>query len=179
MMKYKISNKKRFTITLVCLCLILLISVGGTLAYLSASGGSVKNIFTPSQVTTFVEETLTNGQKSDIKVRNTGNTMAYIRVAVVQNWVDASGNIIPGELPTLPELAEGWKLGDDGFYYYTSEVAAKSSTTKLFKTAITETGAPAGTHLQVAILAEGIQSQGTDGTNSAVVDAWGVDPSSL
>ena len=178
MSKIRIINKKRFIVSVICIVLILT-SVGGTVAFLQTHGLSITNIFKPASVTTEVLETLTNGQKSDIKVRNTGNTTAYIRVAVVQNWVDASGSIIPGELPTLPELAEGWKLGDDGFYYYTSEVAAKNSTTKLFNTAITETGAPAGTHLQVAILAEGIQSQGTDGTNSAVVDAWGVDPSSL
>ena len=182
MMKYKVSNKKRFTVILICLCLFLLVSVGGTLAYLFTSGGSVKNIFTPAQVSTFVEETLTkDGQKEDIMIRNTGNTTAYIRVAVVQNWIDAEGNVIPGKLPALPALASDWKLGNDGFYYYTSEVAAGASTGELFATAISENNAPAGAHLQVSILADGIQSKGTKDTDGikAVVDAWGVDPSSL
>ena len=182
MMKYKVSNKKRFTVILICLCLFLLVSVGGTLAYLFTSGGSVKNIFTPAQVSTYVEEKLENGRKSEIKIQNTGNTSAFIRVAVVQNWVDESGNVIPGNLPKLPTaLGSGWVLNSkDGFYYYKPEVAAGKETAVLFSEAITEpANKPAGTHLQVAILAEGIQSQGTDGTNSAVVDAWRVDPSSL
>lgn len=181
MKKYKIVDKKRFTVSFICFALILLVTVGGSFAVLKNVGSGVTNKFIPGSVSTEVNETLSDEEKSksNITIKNTGNTSAYIRVAVVQNWVDASGNIIPGELPTLPELAEGWKLGDDGFYYYTSKVAAGSSTTKLFNAAIVETGAPAGTHLQVTILADGIQSQGTYGTNKAVVDAWGVDPSTL
>ena len=183
MKKYKVTNKKRFTIILICFSLILTSIVGGTLAYLFTSSDPVKNTFTPGEVSTYVEETVASGKKDDIKIQNTGNTSAYIRVAVVQNWVDGEdGNVVPGTLPALPTtLGQNWILNaSDGFYYYTQEVAASGKTNELFTQSITEPdNAPAGAHLQVTILADGIQSQGTDGTNKAVVDAWGVDPRTL
>lgn len=174
MKKYKIVSKKRFIVSLICMALVLLAAVGGTLAMLQNSGAGVTNKFLPARVTTDVLETLNGKNKTDIKVKNTGNTPAYIRAAVVMNWVDSEGVVVPGTLPALPALSSDWEKGDDGFYYYTKEVAPDKTTVALFSGAITEpTDGPAGAHLQVSILADGIQSQGT-GKNYK--ECWGAVP---
>ena len=176
MKKYKIVSKKRFTVSFICFALILLVTVGGTFAVLKNVGSSVTNRFIPGSVSTEVNERLSGNEKSDIKIKNTGNTSAYIRVAVVQNWVDGDGNVVPGTLPALPAtLGDKWELNTkDGFYYYKKAVDPNGETTALFSSAITEpANGPSGAHLQVTILADGIQSQGTGKSYS---DCWGFDP---
>ena len=175
MKKYKIVDKKRFTVSFICFALILLVTVGGTFAVLKNVGSSVTNRFIPGKVSTEVNETLSGKEKSDIKIKNTGNTSAYIRVAVVQNWVDGGGNVVPGTLPALPAaLGDNWELNtSDGFYYYKNAVDPNGETTVLFRSAITEPAdGPSGAHLQVSVLADGIQSQGT---GKGYKECWGVD----
>lgn len=175
MKQYKVVNKKRFAIALICFSLILVFAVGGSLAYLYTSGGSVKNIFTPAFVSTEVKEVFNGTTKSNIQIKNTGNTSAYIRVAVVQNWVDGDGIVVPGTLPALPAaLGDNWELNTrDGFYYYKDAVDPNGETTALFSSAIIEpTNGPSGAHLQVSVLADGIQSQGK---GKGYKECWGVD----
>lgn len=182
MKNYKIANKKRFTVALICMAMILLVAVGGTLAYLAATGNTITNKFKPSQVSTYVNETVTGSEKTEISITNTGDTSAFIRVAIIQNWVDDDGNVIPGDVPALPALGQDsdWMIGSDGFYYYTEEVPAGGDTAELFPgKAISEGSATkpdADAHLQVTILADGIQSKGTNSSGvKAVKNAWNVD----
>ena len=175
MKKYKIVDKKRFTVSFICFALILLVTVGGSFAVLKNVGSGVTNKFLPARVTTDVLETLNGKNKTDIKVKNTGNTPAYIRAAVVMNWVDSEGVVVPGTLPALPAaLGNNWELNtSDGFYYYKIAVDPNGETTALFSSAIIEpTNGPSGAHLQVSVLADGIQSQGT---GKGYKECWGVD----
>ena len=88
-------NRKKTVLLLAMVVLILAGAVGGTLAYIVTSSGPVQNTFTPAHVTCAVEEDFSdNTIKKDVKIRNTGNTSAYIRAAIVANWVDKDGKII-------------------------------------------------------------------------------------
>lgn len=166
----KPGTRKGFA-ALVALVLILCVTIGGTIAWITTQTGEVVNTFTPAKVETTITEDVTQNNKDDIKVKNDGDIPAYVRVAVVANWVDSKNNVVPGAF-TLPEPAADWVLAADGFYYYTKPVPAGQSTTELFENAIEETGGPAGARLQVTILAEAIQST----PNQAVIDAWGFVP---
>ena len=167
--------KTKKPVALVAILVLLCCAVAGTVAYLVTSTGPVTNTFTPASVTTEVVEKFDGTTKSDVRIKNTGNIDAYIRVAVIVNWADAQGNVY-GEKPvegtdyTTLTLQTGWiKVGD--YYYYTSAVPARSSTGTLFAP-IKQLKACADTNykLQVTILADGIQSVPAD----AVRQAWGV-----
>lgn len=161
---------------LVSLLLITCVTVGGTLAYIVADSKPVENTFTPSVVTTEVMEDVTTvpGTKSDVKIKNTGDTTAYIRAAVVVTWQDEAGNVygqkpVEGEDYNINWTKNGWAEGDDGFYYYLSSVAAGGETKVLFTDCTPVEGrAPEGYSLAVEILGSGIQSV----PDTAVEEAW-------
>lgn len=159
---------KRFAL-LLALVLILVGTVGGTVAYLATHTKPVVNTFTPGEVTCKVEETVDNGVKSSVKVQNTGNVPAYIRVAVVANTVDAQGNITGAADENILKnalAASGWTKNGD-YYYYNTAVDPNGLTGELLKNSIELDG------IQVTILASAIQSTPTD----AVQEAWGYVPS--
>lgn len=184
---------------LVSLLLIIGITVGGTLAYIVADSGPVKNTFTPSEVTTTVDEDVSNGVKTSVRIKNTGDTTAYIRTAVVITWQDKNGNIL-GEKPVedtdydidyanvVEPGANRWIKGADGFYYWTSPVLSENETStncmtgvlinscKAKQTKTIGTGADAVTYsLAVEIIGSGIQSVPA----SVVVEEWSSGVSSV
>ena len=158
------TNRPKHFAALLALVLILVCTVGGTVAYLVAHTDPVTNTFTPGKVSCRVEEKFNdaNTVKTEAVIRNTGNVPAYIRVAVVANTIDAQGNITGMEtLPTDWLNDEYWtKIGD--FYYYKGVVQPDDVTADLLKTGIDLTG------IQVTILASAIQSM----PDAAVEDAW-------
>lgn len=166
--------KTKKPVALVALLVLLCCTVAGTLAYLVDKTPEVKNTFEPAKVTTEVKEEFDGTTKSEVKIRNTGNIPAYIRVAVVANWIDKDGNVYGGETPTERtnyelEPANGWFEGSDGYFYYPTAIAAQNETPVLFKE-VTQSDAPDGCSLRLTILADGIQSEPAD----AVTQAWGV-----
>lgn len=168
---------KKKTIALIALVAILTCAVGGTVAWLVASTAPITNTFTPGSVTCQINEELNGNTKSNVTVTNTGNVDAYIRAAIVINLVDGDGNVyaqtpVAGTDYTL-KLGTGWKkIGD--YYYYNGVVAPGVATANLIDTC-TEKNVPSGLHLQVTILAEAIQAEGGNGTQSAAKNAWGHD----
>ena len=171
--------KTKKPVALVALLLLLCCTVAGTLAYLVDSTDPVTNTFTPAHVSTAVDETFENGVKSDVKIQNTGDIPAYIRVAVVVNWADKDGNVYGGAVPTdkgdkkdydlTLKANNGWIKGADGYYYYIHPVAPKESTTAIFEDITQLTDDPAeGYGLQITILADGIQSE----PGTTVVSVW-------
>lgn len=165
---------KKKIITLLALVLLLTLVIAGTVAFLATGTNSIVNTFTPSHVTTQVVETLDGNTKSDVMIKNTGDTDAYIRATYVVNWVDAYGNIYaaqPEEGTAYTVVlnkgsgSDQWTQGnDDGYYYYNSEVPATAGHdyTGVLITSIAPVAgkAPTGYTLQVTIIAEGIQSRG-------------------
>ena len=169
--------KTKKPVALVALLLLLCCTVAGTLAYLVDKTPEVKNTFEPAKVTTSVLEDPFDGvTKKNVRIKNTGNIPAYIRVAVVANWANSAGDVYGGAVPTegtdytAPVLQNGWiKVGD--YYYYTSAVPAGSSTGTLFAPIEQlKTCKDTNYGLQITILADGIQSV----PDTVVKDVWKV-----
>ncbi len=179
-------------ILLVSLALLLSVTVGTTLAYIFTKTDPVENKFNPSKVSCAVVEqgkdpvvgavTSTDDLKENVQIKNTGDTDAYIRVAVVVNWATSDGSRIWAQKPiqgtdyTITyDFSDGWIDGGDGFYYYSKPVSPDSSnnlTSVLIKKAGLKSGVtpPVGTdnaqyHLSIEIVASAVQT-----TPEAVAD---------
>lgn len=185
--KRVLKTNRKAPVALVAILVLLCCAVAGTVAYLVTSTGPVTNTFTPAKVTTSVEETFDGITKSNVRIKNTGNIDAYIRVAVIVNWADDKGNVsgtpvkdsdyvMDLNIDTGTTTNAPWFKGSDGYYYCKTAVKSVKQDTKncytpvLIKSCIKATGAqaPAGYDLQVTILADGIQSVPAD----AVQQAW-------
>ena len=86
--------KRKSILAVVALVMLLCSAVGGTLAWITAQTRPITNTFETAEVTAWVDETFENGTKSNVTVRNTGDIPAYIRAAVVINWVNEDGNVL-------------------------------------------------------------------------------------
>ena len=161
---------------IVAILLILLVAVGVTVAYVVTRTDTVKNTFDPVDVNCEVKETFDGTKKTDVSVKNTGTTAAYIRALVVVNWISPTGSVyskvpVEGDDYTI-KYGSGWKKSNvDGFWYCISDIDPNDNTPVLIKTSSpVANGAPDGYSLSVSILASAIQSS----PDSAVYDAWGV-----
>lgn len=160
----------RKTALILSLCLIFALAVGTTFALLKANTEPVTNTFTAAKSDIKIDEDVTGGQKKSIVVKNTGTAVSYVRVKLVMNWVDESGNVSAEPVNITPSITDNWFL-KDGIYYYKMPVAANDGvTTNLLKDPITQGTAPEGYHLEVTVLAESIQAA----PSKAVTDSWGV-----
>ncbi len=173
--RYKRSRRRsgKSAALLVSLLLLLTVTVGGTIAFLMDTDGPLHNLFNPSKVTTYVDETVSGNTKSDVSIKNTGDTTAWIRAAIVVTWQDKDGNVY-GQLPVegtdyTMELnvvtKDGWLKGNDGFYYWylpvksVEEDASDCNTGVLIKECTYEKNAPEDYFLNVEIIGSGIQSE--------------------
>lgn len=159
----------RKTALILSLCLIFALAVGTTFALLKASTAPVENTFTAAKSGTDIVEKLDGSQKTSIAVKNTGTAVSYVRVKLVMNWVDDSGNVSAEPVNITPSITDNW-FEQGGIYYYKTPVTPKALTENLLKTPIKQTGAPDGCHLEVTVLAESIQAA----PSSAVEGAWQV-----
>lgn len=181
----KIKLKKKQLSLVVSILLVLTVVIGGTLAYLVTHTGSVKNSFTPAEVTCSVNETFKNNVKSEVSIENTGDTNAYIRAAIIVTWQDEKGNIAAQPVKdtdysiTLKYKGNGddnnsnWLRGSDEYYYYSQPVVVDTCTDILIGKCELVDGvtAPDGYHLCVEIIADAVQSEPAQ----AVIDAWSTD----
>lgn len=171
--KRELPRSKKGLTALVALVLIFCCAVGGTAAWLATATDPVTNTFTPSHVTTEVHEGVFIGEaKKNVTVKNTSDIAAYIRAAIIINWANEDGNVY-GKAVTADDYdisinETDWKKGNDGFYYYNSIVAANGGMTPNLILSCTEKDgkAPDGYHLQVTILADGIQADGMGATSA-------------
>lgn len=159
----------RKTALILSLCLIFALAVGTTFALLKANTDPVENTFTAAKSGTDIVEELDGNQKKSIAVKNTGTAVSYVRVKLVMNWVDESGNVSAEPVNITPSITDNWFL-KDGIYYYKTPVAANGKTENLLQTPITQGTAPEGYHLEVTVLAESIQAA----PSKAVTESWGV-----
>lgn len=166
----QLRRPKRLATLLVSLLLVLGVAVGGTVAFLSTRTDSKENTFTPSKVTCEVTETFNNNVKSNVAVKNTGDTTAFIRAAINVTWMsnkDAADQTVSSKVPVKNtdysiQLADNtnWIQGADGYYYYQLPVAPQGSTGVLIEECKLQNNAsvPDGYHLSVEIVASAIQS---------------------
>lgn len=171
---------KRVGSGFVLLILAVVLAIGGTLAYIIANTVSVENKFTPGEVSCEVVEQWEEPHKvkSDVKIKNTGNTAAYIRATYVVTWQKDDGTV-NAKQPKVNEDYEiefdengGWlQIGD--YWYYTSPVDPEGGETGiLIKECKLAEGVtpPEGYHLSVEIIASAIQSE----PDTVVAEKWGV-----
>lgn len=170
----------KFILLLSSFVLAVCVIVGGSIAFLVDDTSSVINTFTPTQVNTYVEETITNGVKTDVRIQNTGSTDAYIRAAVIVTWKNEAGKVY-GQLPVEGEGKDyvidwafddmsdptGWVLGSDGYYYFLNPVVSSALTDSLIKKAEALTKSFLGSdgetyYLSIEIIASAIQADGVD-----------------
>ena len=168
--KHRHRKKKTFSLFL-SIVLLLTLATGGTLAYIATKSAMAQNQFVKGSVTSSVNE---NGT-----VTNNGNVDAYIRAAVVVNWMDGDGNVYGIKPNCTVTENTGWtEVG--GFFYYTSPVPSDNATITAPATVGDPGAAPSSDYsLSIEIVAEAIQAEGTLDSNdsvTAVLDAWGLTP---
>ena len=161
---------------------ILTAAVGGTMAWLSTNTSDLVNTFVPAKVTCEVNEPGWQdgaSTKSNVSIKNTGTTDAYIRAMIVANWCTAADT--NGKTKVVASYAvnathfqglpgSGWVKHTDGFYYYTQPVAPGNMTARLFESCTpVDSEKPEGAdHLEVNIICQAVQSTPA----AAVKDAW-------
>lgn len=188
--------------------LLFAVSVVGTGAFLVDQDEPVTNVFEIAQVPNEVTEKFENDVKNNVAITNTGDTDAYIRVAVVATWVKKTGtgeNATYEVAPTKPIWGtdyiwypsndvdeepgyntDYWIKGDDGFFYYIGAVAPSDSTEFLFTkcSVLDDATIPDGYTLSIEIMGQSIQADGMgtdeDGELKTPVElAWGEDAAVL
>ena len=168
-------NKKRIVIISLLIIIAISATAAGTLSYLFAGTDELENSFEPVFVSCSVEEKFTGSVKSDVKIRNTSDVTAYVRATFVVIFVKDDGTVLSrqpvnGTDYSLSLGANGWTLGSDGFYYYTSPLAKDAATENLINSISSLGTAPEGYSLTVHIAATAIQAEPFE----AVSQAFGV-----
>ena len=170
------------------LAVLLTATVGSTAAWLVSKPAAVENDFVPGKVACQVLEKFGTESgayvKRGVRVKNTGNTDAYIRVLLVFTWKDKDGNIFSNKPQegkdyqiVMDDLTD-WIMqkSDAGVYfYYKKRVAPEEETRNLIESLYQiagVTGPENGKYkLSVDILADAVQAN----PPQAVKDSWGVD----
>ena len=150
---------------IIALALILVLAVGGTVAYIFTQTDPVINTFTPTEAKITVDEETNSNQKTSITVvNNSTGVPVYIRVALVANMIDEDENVTGAASVPMFTLGDNWNEGSDGYYYYTEPVPVGGSTGNLLQSSMT-----LDENMQVVVLADAIQAM----PKQAVIDAWG------
>ena len=171
------------------LAVLLTATVGSTAAWLVSKPAAVENNFVPGKVACEVLEDFGTGNgtyvKSNVRVKNTGNTDAYIRVLLVFTWKDKEGNIFSNK----PQEGIDYQINMDNmnltdwimqksdtgvYFYYKKPVKPGEETGKLIES-LRQTAGVTGPEngkykLSVDILADAVQAD----PPQAVKDSWGV-----
>lgn len=131
--------------------------------------------------------------KDKVTITNTGTKKAYIRAAIVGNWMDdhttggqddprivaswdvtyPNGKFDSNTTPGVLTLNTGWFQHTDGYYYYMNPVAGGQETgTPLFtKYVVTERPSYAD-HLELKVIAQAVEAEKN---KASVIAAWGTD----
>lgn len=170
----------RTAVLLIAIILLISTAVGSTVAFLATKTEPVENSFEYANVSCKVTQNCdTDG--SIVQVKNTGTISAYIRAAVVANWIDVDGNIaasVPeGYSYDLTCSSGSWAQGKDGFFYYLLPVAPGALTEGSLLTCTVACPDDPEYTLSIEVLTEAIQSTPASAVNeawSAAVDGSGM-----
>lgn len=155
---------KRFA-AILSLALLAVVAVGGTIAWLMDSTSEVKNTFDPAQVSCEVDESFDKQAKKDVRVKNTSDIDAYIRVALVAAWVDEDSHIaavtpVQGTdyaLTLDAAFSDNWFM-HDGYYYCKTAVAPGEYTPLLIDRCVPLRDND-GLQLELQVISSAIQAQ--------------------
>lgn len=112
----KTYHKGRLTAMVIATAVLLALAIGGTVAWLSTKGDPIINTFNPSEVACKVTESFNGTVKSNVNVKNTGDTEAYIRVKLVTYRTNDDGQHIGGTAE-IPAFTPGTGWVSYGGYY--------------------------------------------------------------
>lgn len=171
------------------LAVLLTAAVGSTVAWLVSKPAAIENDFIPGKVASEVLEDFSvesgTSVKRNVRVKNNGNTDAYIRVLLVFTWKDEAGNLFSNKPQTgndgddyqINMNLTDWVMqeNDIGAYlYYKYPVAPGAETTVLIDALRQNpgvTGPENGKYkLSVDILSDAVQADPPE----AVAESWGV-----
>ena len=145
------------------LVLIIGVAAGSTMAYLTDESAALSGSYTAGLVDCLVLD--------DYSVKNTGNVDAYVRVRLVQNYVNAEGQVCssPEHQDIVPATPDGW-IYKDGYYYFPDKLAPGSATVPAASSALP--AAADGCTVKTTLITEVIQAEPA----YAITNAWGYNP---
>ena len=157
-------RNKKSLIMLASVLVLILATVGGTLAYVAAKTTPLVNNFTYGDVPIDIPEKFDGSTKSDVKIHNQGPSDAFVRAQIIVTW--KNGNNVAAKAPklgtdyTLELNTKDWfQVGD--FYYCTKRVPADEFSAVLITKATEVTdNAPKDYRLSIEILAQSVQADG-------------------
>ncbi len=159
--------------------------VGSTVALLQDKTEAVENAFTYGKVSCEVLEDFNKEHnayvKRNVRIKNTGNTDAYIRVLLVFTWKDKDGNVFVNkpvenrDFQINLALSNGWIVSRNNvgaYLYYKNPVKAGGETPILIDSLVQINGANVPENgdyqLSVEVVADAVQAAPAQ----AVTDAW-------
>ena len=167
---------KKAVLLILCLVLLLVAAIGGTVAYLKGTAEPIENTFQAGDVKITIDEETTPNTKSHITFTNPKTDTAvpvYVRATLVVYWTDLINGTEQVIAPpancsvTGGESANGWFLVGDIYYY--PHVLAPGETTAVMADVIT-VEIPEGSTVKcyIDVRAEAIQAQ----PDTVVSRAW-------
>lgn len=166
----KINNKKMVVLLMLSIVIITSISI----AFMFKKSKPIVNQFVPAKVSCEVREMMNGSEKVSIRIKNTGDIDAYLRVHLVSYWVDERNVIVgkPSVMPTVDYDSTKWLKKDDT-YYYKMSVSPNELTSELLKNSIqlqVDSLEDKTIYQIVEVFAEAIQSE----PEKAVTESWKV-----
>lgn len=177
--------RTRSLLLIAALLLLLGLGIGSTVALLQTRTPEVRNEFTYGNVSSKVLESFGDEYgayiKRNVRVQNTGNTSAYIRVLLVFTWKDADGNVFVNRPEETKDFRINLNLDDDwilvkneiGAYLYYKYPVAPGAETPILIDSLRQSAGVTGPEngkyaLSAEIITDAIQANPPD----AVQEAW-------
>mgnify|MGYP005933539303 CR=1 FL=1 len=159
---------KKLPAAAIAIILVVVMTIGGTVAWLVAQTKPIINTFSPVSSGIEIEENTEQNYKTDIMVKNTGEVDVYVRVSLVANYFDENDNITAGaKVPDFKLNTDNWFLGKDGYYYYKTPLPVGEVTNDLLAS---DSKMKLEEKMQVTVLAQSVQAIPTN----VVTEAWKV-----
>ena len=178
---------KKALVMLISLLLIVTVGVGGVVAYIIDRTSELENSFVMGRVDSVPERSVLDGKKQ-VAIRNTGDTPAYIRVAMIITWVaideesEAHESVTHVDEPmwhrdySIDYAWEdpNWQQNqEDGLWYYLEPIEGGELTPPLIYdySKLASAQVPEGYKLSIEVLSSAIQASPAN----AVTESWGIE----
>jgi len=168
-------------VMLCALVLLLIGTVGASLAFLSTNTTEKKNTFQVAELSCKVNESYVFPNKEKVNVENTCAYPIFVRVKLLPYWYDKDRDVVVANKAWTPVFTpgEGW-VKHGGYYYYTKPLEPGKKTTNLINNIRLAQDDITLARQVLEIMAQCIQTDGqTSGGGSVALAAWHIDPTTL
>ncbi len=180
----KTLSKKSFIILIAVIALVVTVTTVITVvwAFMFKSTKTYDNEFEPAHMSCEVVENFDGTKKTSVKIKNTSNISAYLRLRLVSYWQDTKGFVVQREsiMPSYTVNSADWLSLGDHTYCYKYPIEPGDVTGELLKSSIdlhdkvTDDPLNDGVVYEyehvIEIIAEAIQAEPAD----AVENSWNV-----